>query len=408
MPLTLAADERPPISEIYSVDELCEGIKELIDKLDAVAVEGEIQSVRTSAPGHKYFVLAGARATLKAKMWARVAGSYEFASGDHVIVEGKLDFYPPRGELSITVERLTHHGEGAILAKIEELRRRLEKDGLFAEERKRSIPILPNAIGVICGTDAAVRRDIEAARRARFPGYPIVWKESLVSGASAAEELVNALKDLDRDAKVEVIILARGGGSFDDLIPFNDEALCRAIAACKTPVISAIGHEADVPLCDLVADLRCSTPTRAGLEVIPNYDELVEIVDAASDNADHLMQSRLQLEMTRCEGLLGQLSAHGPTQIVSSFEEQLKRLDPTPLMLNALIFTGAKCDSLGERLDSLGPQAILARGYSIVRVPAGEILTDSKQAPQGTRLNIKFARGEIGAVSSGPVEKTDR
>lgn len=387
---------------IYTVDELCFGIKGVVDEFEPIAVQGEIQSIFTSARGHKYFDLAGEKALIKVKMWASTARNHIFDRGDNVVVEGSLDFYPPKGEISVTARKLTLAGEGAILAKIEAVRRRLESDGLFSEERKQEIPFLPKAIGVICGTDAAVKRDIEAARATRFPGYPIVWRESLVSGASAAAQLIDALNELDRDPRVEVVIIARGGGSFDDLLPFNDEQLCRAIAAASTPVVSAIGHEADAPLSDFVADLRCSTPTRAGIEVIPSRSELSEMADGALDEVERALSSRVELAYGRVKTLGAQVTAFSPRRVLESLRQRLKLADPSRVLKDRHKSSSAVCEALLKQLEALDPASVLRRGYAVVRTEDGALVTEAQEAPADTELEISLARGSLAAISKGP------
>lgn len=392
----------PTGATIFTVDELCLGIKEIIDEFEPISIQGEVQNVFTSARGHKYFDLAGEKALIKVKMWASTARNHSFDRGDSVVVEGSLDFYPPKGEISVNARKLTPAGEGAILAKIEAVRRKLESEGLFSEERKQELPLLPEAIGVICGTDAAVRRDIEAARSARFPGYPFVWRESLVSGTSAAGQLIEALEELDRNPRVDVIIIARGGGSFDDLLPFNDEQLCRAIAAASTPVVSAIGHEADAPLSDFVADVRCSTPTRAGIEVIPSKSELSELADGALDELERTLASRVELASGRVRSLGVQVSAFSPGRVVDSLRQRLGHVNPTKAMTERYNASSAMCDALRRQLEALDPTSILGRGYAVVRTARGTLVTEPREAPAGTGLEISLAGGALAAISDGP------
>lgn len=394
-------ESEPAGGTIYTVDELCFEIKEIVGEFEPVSVQGEVQNVFTSALGHKYFELAGKKALIKVKMWEATARGHTFDRGDNVVVKGSLDFYPPKGEISIIARKLTPAGEGAILAKIEAVRRKLESEGLFSEERKQQLPFLPEAIGVICGTDAAVKRDLEAARSTRFPGYPIVWRESLVSGTSAVEQLIEALDELDRDSRVHVIIIARGGGSFDDLLPFNDEQLCRAIAAAKTPIVSAIGHEADAPLCDFVADLRCSTPTRAGIEVIPSKSELSQQTDSALDELERAIASCYELASNRVRTLGVQVSAFSPGRIVESLSRRLGHADLTRAMRERHNSSSAICDALRRQLDALDPASTLRRGYAVVRTAQGTLVTEPQEAPAGTGLEILLSRGTLAAVSEG-------
>ncbi len=238
-----------------------------------IAVEGEVHRPQTFPSGRTYFVLRDRAAQVPVACPARHARRCRAVAGERVIVVGTLVWGNERGQLLLEAEEVTPVGEGAVAAMIAETRSRLEADGLL-HQPGRPLPRLPRVIGVLCGADAAVRKDIESVVAARFPGYPLAVEETTVTGPGAAQAIVEALWRLCRRPQVDVVVLARGGGDSTALLPWSDEDLCRAVAACPVPVVSAIGHEADRPLCDEVADLRCGTPSIAAHVVVPDQRQL--------------------------------------------------------------------------------------------------------------------------------------
>lgn len=388
-------------AEVQTVSEICAALNELVAEFPVLSVKGEVQNLHVSKPGHKYFDIVEGGSTLKVKMWSSRAGQFQFSNGDEIIIEGGFDFYAARGEISLIANSLVQAGEGAVLAKIEATRARLDADGLFAEGRKRPIPALPRAIGVVCGKDAAVRKDIEAARSARFPGYPIVWCEALVTGKAAVPSILTALHSLEGNRDVEVILIARGGGSFDDLIPFSDEELCRSIASSRCPVVSAVGHEGDSPLCDHVADLRCSTPTRAGHMVIPSKDELAATADQALDSISRSLGIAFDRVRSAVATLGARLDLQSPERRIMLVRETLLRLSPTQAIEKRLALAGERIAGRLASLIALSPQSTLDRGYAVVQNRRGVVLAATTDAPAGTELLIRMARGKITAISKG-------
>ncbi|WP_181779495.1 exodeoxyribonuclease VII large subunit, partial [Pseudonocardia pini] len=264
--------------EPWPVRTVTRKISEWIDRLGAVWVEGQLAQVTARAgTGTAFLTLRDPVANVSLQLTAPmglVAEQREVvAEGNRVIVHGKPSFFPGRGSLSLRVDRIRAVGLGELLARIERLRRLLAAEGLFDPARKRRLPFLPNRIGLVTGRASAAEHDVVTNAQARWPAVEFRIENTATQGGLAVAQIVEALEILDRDPAVDVIVLARGGGSVEDLLPFSDETLCRAVAACRTPVVSAIGHEPDTPLVDHVADLRCSTPTEAGRRLVPDLAE---------------------------------------------------------------------------------------------------------------------------------------
>jgi exodeoxyribonuclease VII large subunit len=291
-------------------------------------------------------------------------------------VQGKAEIYPAKGELSfraVTIERI---GLGDHLAAIERLKRVLGAEGLFAPERKRPLPGFPRSVGVVTGADAAARGDVVTAIRTRFPAAHIVVAETRVQGTGAGRRIASALRRVAAHPAVDVVIVARGGGSFEDLLPFSDEIVVRAFATCPVPVVSAVGHEQDTPLCDLAADVRASTPTAAARLVVP---DLVE----------------LKAGLARFRGRLDGTVRRAVARDREALERSHARLRAAPLLL--LERRRVALDHASARLQALSPRATLTRGYAVVRVN-GVALRDASATTPGSTLEIELAAGELTAT----------
>ncbi len=367
--------------KVFSVSAFNEGIGIYLRKLPTLWVEGEVTELRRNdAWAFVFFTLEdpGSGACLKATMPSRRfdALELELTEGERVLVEGKAEIYPAKGELSfraVTIERI---GLGGHLAAIERLKRVLASEGLFAAERKRQLPRFPRAVGVVTGADAAARGDVVTGIRTRYPAAHIVVVETRVQGAGAGPRIAAALRRVAAHPAVDVVIVARGGGSFDDLLPFSDETVVRAFAACSVPVVSAVGHEQDTPLCDLAADVRASTPTAAARLVVP---DLVELKAGL--------------------GRLRELLAGSVRRVLVRDRERLDRsrdrLRAAPLLL--LERRRVALDHAAARLQALSPRATLTRGYAVVR-SNGLALRDAAATAPGSRLEIELAMGGLTAT----------
>lgn len=326
--------------------------------------------------------------------------------GDRVVVHGEFNFYAARGSLSFRVDEVYPVGIGELLARLEKIRQLLAAEGLTSSDRKKPLPFLPHLVGLVTGHASAAESDVLTNARLRWPAVQFRVENPVVQGPSAVPQILEALRRLDRDPEVDVIILARGGGSVEDLLPFSDETLCRAVADCRTPVISAIGHEPDHPIVDDVADVRCSTPTDAGKRVVPDAAAELRAVQLGR----HRMRRALTGWVETAAARLARLTAaavladpYGPLQRRGDEIGALTGRSHTAL--DRLIDGGvADLARRNAQLTVLGPAATLARGYAVVRAdsPAGSsVLRRVADAPAGTALRIRIADGAILATSNG-------
>ncbi|MGE2833972.1 exodeoxyribonuclease VII large subunit [Mycobacterium sp. SMC-4] len=386
-----------------------------IDKLGSVWVEGQIAQLTLRPNSNTAFITlrdpaADMSLSLTCPRDLVVNAPVKMSDGTQVIVYGKPNFYTGRGTFSLRVSDIRAVGIGELLARIERLRRLLEAEGLFDPRLKRPIPFLPHTIGLITGRASAAEHDIMAVASSRWPAVRFAVRNTVVQGPNAVPQIVEALRALDADPDVDVIVLARGGGSVEDLLPFSDETLCREIVRATTPVVSAIGHEPDNPLCDLVADLRAATPTDAAKRIVP--DTAAE--QALVSELRHRSARALRNWVNREQHLLAQLRSRPvlarPLEAIDARAEEIRRTRAAGRRdINRLL--AAETDRIGHlsaRLATLGPAATLARGYAVVQTvptsgPAG-VLRAVADAPRGTRLRVRVADGAVLAVSEGEPE----
>jgi exodeoxyribonuclease VII large subunit len=364
--------------KVFSVSAFNRGVATWLQRLPTVWVEGEVTELKRHPRWQSVFFTLkdpGDGACLGVSM---PRGQYDglrldLADGDRVHAYGRPELYAVRGEFRLRALSLERFGLGDHLAALERLKRKLAAEGLFAAERKRRLPVWPRAIGLVTGNDAAAKRDVLTGIQARFPPANLIVAETYVQGPRAASAVVEAIRRLAE--LTDVIVVARGGGSFEDLLPFSDERLVHAIAACPVPVVSAVGHEQDMPLCDLAADVRASTPTAAARLVVPDLGEL----------HDRLDRSRAALGA----GARRSLDRHA--QRLAAAHDRLRR---APALL--LERRRAALEQTAGRLRALSPQATLNRGYAIVR--AGESIVRSAEAVEpGERIDVEVGDGRFGA-----------
>ena len=365
---------------VFSVSAFNRGIATWLQRLPTVWVEGEVTELKRH-PGWQsvFFTLKdpGDGACLAVSM---PRGQFDglrldLADGDRVHAYGRPELYTARGEFRLRALSLERFGLGDHLAALERLKRKLAAEGLFAAERKCALPVLPRTIGLVTGNDAAAKRDVLSGIQTRFPPAHVVVAETYVQGPRAAGAVVDALRRLCELPTLDVLVVARGGGSFEDLLPFSDERLVRAIAACPVPVVSAVGHEQDAPLCDLAADVRASTPTAAARLVVPDLGELHERLDRARAGL--------------ARGARRSLDRHA--QRLANAHERLRR---APALL--VERRRAALEHAGGRLRALSPQATLNRGYAIVRADEA-IIRSAAAVESGERIDIEVADGRFGA-----------
>ena len=383
-----------------------------IDKLGTVWVEGQLTQIKLRPDAKTVFmVLRDPAADMSLNVTCPrdlvLSAPVKLTEGVQVVVCGKPTFYTGRGSFSLRLSEIRAVGVGELLARIERLRRLLDAEGLFDPRLKRPLPFLPSSIGLITGRASAAERDVTTVATARWPAVRFVLRNTVVQGPNAVPQIVTALRELDADPEVDVIVVARGGGSVEDLLPFSDETLCRAIAACRTPVVSAFGHEPDNPLCDLVADLRAATPTDAAKKIVPDTAAEQRLIRELRRRSAQALRNWV----TREERVLAQLRSRPvlaePLTAVTARAEEVQRAR-SALRRDITRLVAAETDRVGHlaaRLATLGPAATLARGYAVVQtVPASgpvTVLRSVTDAAAGTRLRVRVADGAVAAVSEG-------
>ncbi len=383
-------------------------IGDWVSRLGRVWVEGQVTEIsRRSGAGTVFLTLRDPVADVSLRVTCARA-LYEaldppLVDGARVVVWGKPEFYLQRGTLSLAAADLRPVGVGALLARIERLKRMLAAEGLFADRRKRPLPFLPRQVGLVTGRGSAAERDVVDNARRRWPAVTFRVENVAVQGPYAVTEVIDALRRLDADPAVDVVVLARGGGSVEDLLPFSDEALVRAIAACRTPVVTAIGHESDSPVCDLVADRRASTPTDAAKVVVPDVAEELARVVTLRERAARALAARLDREEHALEVLRSRPSLAAPVgeldrrgELVDGLRERARRA------MQARLDAGdADLAHLAARVAALSPAATLERGYAVVQRADGVVVRAPGDVAVGDPLTARLARGRIGVVVAG-------
>jgi exodeoxyribonuclease VII large subunit len=409
--------QRPPLAETagettrdnpWPVRTLSQRMLTYISKAPAAWIEGQLAQLSVRGPT-AYFTLRDPVADMSVNASSAafaVAGQDQpLREGDRVVVYGKFEFYPTRGSLTLRVTQLHPVGLGELLARLQRVRELLAAEGLTAPERKKPLPFLPRVVGLVTGRASAAESDVLANARARWPAVVFRIRNVAVQGVGAVPQLIEALVALDKDPEVDVIVLARGGGSVEDLLPFSDETLCRAVVACRTPVVSAIGHEPDHPIVDDVADVRCSTPTDAGKRIVPDATAEQRVLDQLRGRGRRSLTHWVTSEQHRLDGVRGRSVLADPHRMLLSREREVTDLRGR-VRLAARRVLDARTAELAHRraqLTALGPAATLERGYAVVQA-AGHVLRDPAAAPAGTGLRIRVAAGAVLATSDGPEE----
>ena len=370
----------PGERKVYTVAAFNRRLAHYLGRVHGVWVEGEISELRRNPGWANVFLTlkdaaTGACLSVTMQRPRFDAITPPLSEGERVQANGRLQLYEARGELSFRVTTIERVGTGDHAAALERLRGRLAEEGLFAPERKRPLPRFPRGVGLLTGVDAAARGDVVAGITTRYPAVRLVVAETRVQGPGAPTAIVAALSRLAACHGVDVVILARGGGSFEDLLPFSDERVVRAVAACSVPIVSAVGHEQDEPLCDLAADVRAPTPTAAARLVVPDLDELRASLGRARQRLDAGIARVLEQDRVRLERSRGRLRV------------------ALPLLLER---RRVALDRSAVRLQALSPHATLARGYAIVRT-RGTVLREAAAVAAGERIDVELARGALGA-----------
>ncbi|SFO00396.1 Exodeoxyribonuclease VII large subunit [Geodermatophilus obscurus] len=377
-------------------------VAEWIGRLGEVWVEGQVAQLnRRSGAATVFLTLRDPAADLSVPVTcARDVADrpgLELTEGARVVVRARPDYYIARGSFSLRATEIRAVGLGELLARIERIRRLLAAEGLFDVARKRPLPFAPAVVGLVTGKDSAAERDVLVTARRRWPAVRFAVHHSLVQGVNAAASVIDGLQRLDRDPEVEVIVLARGGGSVEDLLPFSDEGLVRAVAACRTPVVTAVGHETDTTLVDHVADVRAATPTDAAHRVVPEIGEQRRLVDGLRARARHLLTVRIEqserwLESVRSRPVLAdpERLLHGRADDVTALRDRARRT------LTHRVETAERdLEHARARVAALSPQATLQRGYALVQRADGGLVRDPAEVADDERLSVRVAGGRL-------------
>jgi exodeoxyribonuclease VII large subunit len=329
------------------------------------------------------------------------------AEGARVVIWAKPEFNAAKGSFALTAVQIKAVGIGDLLARLERLRSELAAEGLFAAERKRRLPFLPDTVGLICGRDSAAERDVLRNAARRWPAVRFRVEQVAVQGNRASEEIIEALQRLDADRAVQVIIIARGGGSIEDLLPFSAEDLVRAVAGCMTPVVSAIGHEQDVPLLDLVADVRASTPTDAARRAVPDVAEQLELIRQLRGRARRSLTGRLDREASWLAAVRSRPALASPQRELDRRQEQVLALaERGRIALSTdLGRRAADVAHIKARIIALSPAATLRRGYAIVQQDSGHVVLRADQVSDGEELTIRFAEDQLQVTAAAQSQR---
>lgn len=354
-------------------------VGEWIGRLGGIWMDGQIAELRPR-PGARniYLVLRDPDVDMSLTVVADAAligGVFPpLEQGQRILVHAKPEYWTGRGSLQFRAREIRPVGLGTLLEQLERLRALLAAEGVFSPERKKPLPFLPRRIGLVCGRNSAAMHDVLVNVEDRWPGIAFEVREVAVQGVQAVAAVTEAVQELDAIADVDVIVIARGGGSVEDLLPFSNESLVRAVAACTTPVVSAIGHEQDAPLLDLVADFRASTPTDAAKRIVPSWHEQFSMVSALRARGSTVVRTRLDRESSIAEDLLRRIRTRVAHQIENA---------------------GRDIEHLAARVRALSPAATLDRGYAIVTTTKSEIIRDATEVTSGQELHVRVAKGSF-------------
>lgn len=408
-----AAEQGKSADNPWPVRAVATRIAKYIDRLGTVWVEGQITELKVRQ-STAWIVLRDPAADMSLTVSCPrdlVANApVQLAEGTQVIMHGRPQFYTRNGSFTLRISEIRAVGLGELLARIDRLRRLLDAEGLFDPRLKRPIPFLPGTIGLITGRASAAEHDVTALAIGRWPAVRFAVRNAAVQGPNAVPQIVEALRALDADTDVDVIVLARGGGSVEDLLAFSDETLCREIAKCTTPIVSAIGHEPDSPLCDLVADLRAATPTDAAKRIVPDSAAEQALVADLRRRSARSLRNWVNREQHTLSQLRGRPVLARPLDALHARAEEIHRAQAAARRdVTRLVATESeRIGHLSARLSTLGPAATLARGYAVVQTRpahssggAAKVLHSVADAPAGTLLRVRVVDGAIVATSEG-------
>jgi exodeoxyribonuclease VII large subunit len=383
-----------------------EAIKDYVDRLGPIWIEGEISELNERSGMMAFMRLRDTSVDMSISVMCHksvIATVKPLPDNARVVMYAKPSWYTKNGSLSFSAREIRQVGVGELLARLEALKNLLATEGLFDSDRKVSLPLLPKVIGLICGRNTDAEKDVVENAKRRWPSVQFEIREVTVQGAAAVSEVSDALRELEANKDVEVIIITRGGGSFEDLLPFSDESLVRLAASCTTPIVSAIGHEKDSPLLDLVADYRASTPTDAAKRVVPDIAEEIAMIGAMRDRARRTLVNRINIEATQIANFKNRPVMKDPQVLITSRAEIIAGLRDRSnrSFAHQLKLAKEELKQVKARVRALSPQATLDRGYSVVQLQDGQIVTDPKKLKQGDLLRLRLAKGETKATATG-------
>ena len=383
-----------------------EAIKDYVDRLGPIWIEGEISELNERSGMMAFMRLRDTSVDMSISVMCHksvIATVKPLPDNARVVLYAKPSFYTKNGSLSFSAREIRQVGVGELLARLEALKNLLAGEGLFDSDRKVALPLLPKVIGLICGRNTDAEKDVVENAKRRWPSVQFEIREVTVQGAAAVSEVSDALRELEANKDVEVIIITRGGGSFEDLLPFSDEGLIRLAASCTTPIVSAIGHEKDSPLLDLVADYRASTPTDAAKRVVPDIAEEIAMISAMRDRARRTLINRINLETTQIANFKNRPVMKDPQVLITTRAEIIAGLRDRSnrSFAHQLKLAKEELKQIKARVRALSPQATLDRGYSVVQLADGQIVTDPKKLKQGDLLRLRLAKGETQATATG-------
>ncbi|MDH4069001.1 MAG: exodeoxyribonuclease VII large subunit [Ignavibacteria bacterium] len=385
--------------ESWTVSEITRQIKANLEtEFRSVAITGEISNLHKHSSGHLYFTLKDDRSQISAVLWRSRARTVRFQpeEGNQVLVTGRITLYEPRGQYQVEISSIRPVGVGELARLFEKVKAKLAEEGLFEPERKKPLPLFPESIGIVTSPTGAALQDMVSIINRRFPGVRLILSPVAVQGPSAAAEISEAIRDFNRLQNVDVMIIGRGGGSLEDLWPFNEEGVARAIAASSIPVISAVGHEVDFSIADFVADARAATPTAAAQMVVQDRKAILENLQRKWYLLHEMTEKMLDRYRDSIRSLTRSYAFSSPLDLMKQFNQRVdevrKTLDLT--MDHRISLTRSRCDSLSKRSRSLNPDLVLKRGYAIAR--KGErIISDGRLLSPGDTLDVRFHTGRV-------------
>ena len=380
-----------------------EAIKEYIDRLGPIWIEGEISELNERSGGMAFMRLRDTSADMSISVMCYktvLASVQPLPANARVVIHAKPSWFTKNGSLTMSAKEIRQVGVGELLARLEALKEKLASEGLFNSDRKIALPRLPRTVGLICGRNTDAEKDVVENARRRWPSVQFEIREVAVQRAAAVVEVSAALSELEANPEVDVIIITRGGGSFEDLLPFSDESLVRLAASCTTPIVSAIGHEKDSPLLDLVADYRASTPTDAAKRVVPDIAQEISEIEKIRDRMYRRLVSTIDYELNQIAQLRNRPVMKDPSVMVTTRRDEIKGWRDRSIRSFASLLEIEKKELKGVRdhLRSLSPQSTMDRGYAVVQLEDGSIVRDASKAKAGTRLRIRVAKGETSAT----------